>query len=157
MNTFELRKLIDKDHHSVREVYQDAIQSQGHILYTPEQIDAWSAMAWLPGVLDRSLNEGQGWVSCHKQNIEAFAVRYPSDRLALLYCRGRSARSGHATALLDVVEQQARKEGQIKLVAEASLLSFSLLLRCGWVIKFPENIKIGGVLFQRYLMEKQLL
>tara|TARA_B100000700_G_C14788450_1_gene734647 strand:+ start:93 stop:566 length:474 start_codon:yes stop_codon:yes gene_type:complete len=157
MKSFELRKLIDKDHHSVRQVYQDAIQSQGHILYTREQINAWSSLALLPGVLDRPLHEGQGWVSCHNQNIEAFAVRYPADRLALLYCRGRSARSGHATALINVVEQEARKEDQITLVAEASLFSFSLFLRCGWVLKSPEKIKIGGVLFQRYLMEKELL
>ena len=157
MKSFELRELVSTDHHLVREIYQDSIESQGSKYYSLEQICAWSSLAWLPGVLDRPLCEGRGWVSCHNQEIEAFAVRYPLDRLALLYCRGRSARCGHATALLHIVEQQARKEHQMKLVTEASLFSCSLLIRCGWVIKSPEKLKIGGVHFDRYLMEKQLL
>ncbi len=125
-------------------------------MYTEEQIQAWSALAYLPGVLDKPLKHGVGWVSCVDKKIEAFALKYPTNRLALLYCRGRSSRKGHATALLHQIEEDTCQERPINLKTEASLCSYPLLLRHGWRIIAPEEIQIGGVHFSRYLMEKTL-
>tara|TARA_Y100001968_G_scaffold329061_1_gene377566 strand:+ start:3659 stop:4132 length:474 start_codon:yes stop_codon:yes gene_type:complete len=154
--SYDLRKLRYSDHFVVREIYADAINTQGHLFYSNQQIEAWSALAWMPGILDRPLTEGRGWVSCKDSNVEAFALTYPSNRLALLYCRGRSSRCGHASALLNVVENEARIAGQIKLFTEASLLSYPLLLKQGWLQTGFENIEIGGIAFDRYLMTKTL-
>ncbi len=95
-------------------------------------------------------------MSCVNQTIEAFALKYPHNRLALLYCRGRSSRQGHATALLHQIEEDTLKYRPINLKTEASLCSYQLLLRHGWKIISPEEIQIGGVHFSRYLMEKNL-
>ena len=141
---------------ALREVYEDAIRTCDKSLYSQEQIDAWSALAYLPGVLDKPLKHGCGWVSCVHRTIEAFALKYPQNRLALLYCRGRSSRQGHATALLHQIEEDTLGQRPIKLKTEASLCSYQLLLRNGWRIVAPEEIQIGGVSFSRYLMEKTL-
>ena len=141
---------------ALREVYDDAIRTCDKSLYTQEQIEAWSALAYLPGILDKPLQEGVGWVSCVSNSIEAFALRYPNNRLALLYCRGRSSRQGHATALLHQIEKDTLKDRPINLKTEASLCSYKLLLRNGWTIIAPEEIQIGGVHFSRYLMKKAL-
>ena len=125
-------------------------------MYSQAQIDAWSSLSFLPGVLDKPLQLGKCWVSCIDKEIEAFGVRYPSHRLALLYSRGRSFRQGHATALLQCIELEALHEGQTSLITEASLCSYKLLLRHGWRIIAPEEFQIGGVHFSRYLMEKTL-
>ncbi len=140
----------------LREVYEDAIRTCDKSLYSKEQIDAWSALAYLPGVLDKPLRHGFGWVSCVNETIEAFALKYPKNRLALLYCRGRSSRQGHATALLNKIEEDTHGERPINLKTEASLYSYQLFLRHGWIITSPEEIQIGGVNFSRYLMEKNL-
>ena len=95
-------------------------------------------------------------MSCVNKTIEAFALKYPQNRLALLYCRGRSSRQGHATSLLYQIEEDTRKERPINLKTEASLCSYKLLLRHGWRIITPEELQIGGVYFSRYLMEKTL-
>tara|TARA_Y100001968_G_C19062234_1_gene574315 strand:- start:86 stop:562 length:477 start_codon:yes stop_codon:yes gene_type:complete len=153
---YEIRQLLDDDEHIVRDVYEDAIRSQGNYLYSNRQIEAWSSLARLPGLLDKPLKEGKGWVSCSKGLIEAFAVRYPENRLALLYCRGRSARRGHATALLKKVELDAQRDNQSLLFTEASLFSYPLLIRCGWNTKSLEKITIAAVSFERYLMEKKI-
>jgi hypothetical protein len=58
--------------------------------------------------------------------------------------------------LLDHLEQEAFEEGHTKLVTEASLLSYPLLLRRGWDFIATEKIEIGGVNFERYRMEKLL-
>jgi len=151
-----LRPCESSDEMALREVYENAIRSCDQSLYSQEQIDAWSALAYLPGVLDKPLKYGCGWVSCVNKTIEAFALKYPHDRLALLYCRGRSSRQGHATALLHQIEEDTRNERPINLKTEASLCSYQLLLRYGWKIIAPEEIQIGGVHFSRYLMEKKL-
>tara|TARA_Y100001968_G_C19278655_1_gene678064 strand:- start:375 stop:851 length:477 start_codon:yes stop_codon:yes gene_type:complete len=154
--SFQLRPMSGEDHSTVREVYIDAIESEGPKFYSNNQIQAWKSLAWLPGILDKPLREGKGWVTFQNNEIEAFAVRYPKNRLALIYCRGRSFRSGHGTALLKQLEADAMEDDQSKLVTEASVFGRRLFLRCGWVIKSPEKIKIGGVNFYRYLMEKEL-
>ena len=151
-----LRPCENSDESALREVYEDAIRTCGKSSYNLEQIDAWSGLAYLPGVLDQPLKHGLGWVSCVDQKIEAFALRYPENRLALLYCRGRSSRQGHATALLNRIEEDTLKDRPINLKTEASLCSYKLLLHHGWRIIAPQEIQIGGVYFSRYLMEKTL-
>ncbi len=151
-----LRPCESSDEMDLREVYEDAIRTCDKSLYSQEQIEAWSALAYLPGILDKPLKQGMGWVSCVNKTIEAFALKYPHNRLALLYCRGRSSRQGHATDLLHQIEKDTVKDRPVNLKTEASLCSYQLLLRHGWTIISPEEIQIGGVSFFRYLMEKTL-
>ena len=91
-----------------------------------------------------------------EEEIEAFGLRYPLNRLALIYCRGRSFGKGHATSILQRIELEAFNEGHSSLITEASLCSYPLLIRLGWKIIQPEKILIGGVSFDRYLMKRQL-
>ena len=154
VSSYQLQPLTGSDHVVVREIYADVITYESKSFYTKEQLQSWAALAWLPGVLDKSLAEGIGWIGLQKQQVEAFAVRYPLNRLALLYCRGRATRRGHATALLNHVELEASEEGQTRLVTEASLFSYPFLLRRGWNLISTETIYIGGVRFERFQMEK---
>ena len=137
----------------LREIYADVVESQAPGLYSDAQVRAWAALAWLPGVLDRTLAEGSGWIS---GDDAAFAIRHPQERLSLLYCRGSAARQGHGSALLARIELEAQADGVQRLRTEASQLSRPLLERRGWRVVAPETISIGGVLFERYRMDKPL-
>ncbi len=154
--TFELRSIRNTDYLCVRDVYADSIHSQGGTLYSNDQLQAWSSLASLPGIFDRALEEGKGWLIVQKNVAEAFAIRFPLDRLALLYCRGRSTRQGFATMLLERVELDALEEKVEILFTEASLFSYPLLLKCGWINQSLEKIKIAGIPFDRYRMYKKL-
>ena len=154
--SFHLIPIQNSNHRLVREIYADAICSQGLELYNQDQIDAWSALAFLPGVLDEPLNKGTGWFVNIGNDSEAFAIRYPTNRLALLYCRGRSARKGYATNLLIQIEHDAREQGIKILYTEASLFSYLLLLKHEWTCKSVDEIKIAGVSFLIYRMFKRL-
>ena len=57
--------------------------------------------------------------------------------------------------LLNKIDEEAQEDETIRLSTEASLLSYQLFLSHGWEIISPETIKIGGVPFSRYLMEKK--
>ena len=147
-----LRLIVPADEVLLREIYADAIESQAPQLYSQQQVSSWAALAWLPGVLDRILREGSGWIS----GEDAFAIRHPPDRLALLYCRGCAARQGHGRALLGRIEADAVAEGVTCLRTEASQFSRPLFERCGWRVVAPEIITIAGVPFERYRMHKAL-
>ena len=148
-----LRLILPADEILLREIYADAIESQAPQLYSDQQVKSWAALAWLPGVLDQTLKQGSGWISGEDA---AFAMRYPQDRLALLYCRGRAARQGHGKALLDRIEADASADGVRSLRTEASQFSRPLFERYGWSLVAPETITIAGVPFERYRMHKAL-
>ena len=148
-----LRPIGSGDAPLLREIYADAVESQAPTLYSEEQVRAWAALAWLPGVLDRTFVEGSGWIS---GDGAAFAIRHPQDRLSLLYCRGSASRQGHGTALLEQIEGEAQLEGVDRLRTEASQLSRPLLDSRGWRVVASETISIGGVPFERYRMDKPL-
>lgn len=148
-----LRLILPADEILLREIYADAIESQAPQLYSDQQVKSWAALAWLPGVLDQTLKQGSGWISGEDA---AFAMRYPMDRLALLYCRGRAARQGHGKALLERLEADAIVDGVRSLRTEASQFSRPLFERYGWSLVAPEMITIAGVPFERYRMHKAL-
>lgn len=148
-----LRPIVPGDHDLLREIYADAIENLAPGLYNQEQVRAWEALAWLPGILDPSFREGTGWIS---GGDSAFAIRHPSDRLSLLYCRGRAARQGHGSTLLNRIQADAQVDRVERLRTEASQMSRPLFERHGWRLIAPETITIAGVPFERYRMEKSL-
>ena len=148
-----MRPIQPTDSPLLREIFVDAIQSQAVQTYSPEQIRAWSTLAWLPGLMDRTLEEGQGWISGID---DGFAIRYPANRLSMLYCRGRSSRQGHGSALLKAIEGDAKQMGVKRLQTEASLLSRPMLERRGWMLIAAEPFPIAGVPFLRHQIEKIL-
>lgn len=155
-----IRPLEATDLAAVIEVYHDAVCSQAPALYSASQVRAWAGHAAATLDLEASLLRGKGLVSCgHAEStssIEAFALLDPMDRLALLYCRGRSSRQGRATALLHGLEAQAARSGVSLLRTEASQLSRPLLLRHGWRIEAPEDVLFAGEWFHRWRMVKSL-
>ncbi|KEF42005.1 MAG: GNAT family acetyltransferase [Cyanobium sp. CACIAM 14] len=154
-----LRPLRPDDWQQVIAVYQDAVISQAGNLYTPEQIEAWSQHATHNDALRSSLRCGHGLASCATDDgriIEAFALLDPPDRLALLYCRGRSSRQGRGSCLLEALERHARAEGVRRLRTEASQLSRPLLERRGWRVDAEETVHFSDVAFARWRMGKDL-
>ncbi len=155
-----IRPLRPDDCQQLIAVYHEAVISQAGNLYSPSQIEAWAQQAHRNDGVRSSLLRGHGLVSCahHDETIiEAFALLDPSDRLALLYCRGRASRQGRAGALLEALELHARSQGVKRLRTEASQLSRPLLERRGWVVDAEETVVLGGVSFLRWRMGKDLL
>jgi hypothetical protein len=152
-----IRALTPADHCELLAIYSDAVSSQAPGPYGDRQVAAWLSQVGAPGPLEAALNQGSGLASCTESGeIEAFAVMEPADRLSLLYCRGRSARQGHASRLLDRLEALASSQGLGQLRTEASQLSLPLLLRRGWRVAWVEGLLIDGILFRRYRMTKSL-
>ncbi len=149
-----LRQITIKDQLELKKVYFDSIQSLDEKIYSQDQKRAWSSQAWNNPNFDKSITKGKGWVLSKKGIIIAFAVRYPTDRIALFYCKGKFQRKGCGTKLLHKLEDEAKTEGLDSLSTEASLISYELFLKNQWRIIRKEKVIINNILFERYKMTK---
>ena len=129
-----LRQITIKDQLELKKVYFDSIQSLDEETYSKEQKRAWSSQAWDNPNFEESLTQGKGWLLSDKGIIIAFATRYPKNRIALFYCKGKFQRKGLGSKLLHKLEDEAKKEGLDSLSTEASLISYKLFLKKEWKI-----------------------
>jgi len=149
-----LRQITIKDQIELKKVYFDSIQSLDEKIYSQEQKTAWSSQAWNNSNFDKSITKGKGWLISTKGIIIAFATRYPNNRIALFYCKGKFQRKGCGSKLLHKLEEEAREEGLDFLSTEASLISYKLFLKNKWEIIRKEKVTINNILFERYKMIK---
>ena len=151
-----LRQINIKDQLELKKVYFDSIQSLDEKIYSKEQKKAWSSQAWNNPNFNKSITKGKGWLLIQKGIIIAFATRYPSDRIALFYCKGKFQRKGCGSILLHKLEDEAKKEGLDFLSTEASLISYKLFLKKKWEIIRKEKVIINNIFFERYKMTKTI-
>ena len=149
-----LRQITIKDQIELKKVYFDSIQSLDEKIYNKEQKRAWSSQAWDNPNFDKSVIKGKGWLLSEKGIIIAFATRYPKNRIALFYCKGKFQRKGCGTKLLQKLEDEAKIEGLKSLSTEASLISYGLFLKNEWRILRKEKVNINNIFFERYKMVK---
>jgi len=140
-----LRQITIKDQLELKKVYFDSIQSLDEKIYSQEQKRAWSSQAWNNPNFDKSITEGKGWLLSKEGIIIAFATRYPTERIALFYCKGKFQRKGYGCRLLHKLEHEAKKEGLDSLYTEASLISFELFLNNEWKIVRKEKVIINNI------------
>ena len=149
-----LRQITIKDQLELKKVYFDSIQSLDEKIYSKEQKRAWSSQAWYNSNFDKSITKGKGWLLSNQGIIIAFATRYPNNRIALFYCRGKFQRKGCGSILLHRLEDEAKKEGLNSLSTEASLISYELFLKNQWKTIRKEKVIINNIFFERYKMTK---
>ena len=149
-----LRQITIKDQLELKKVYFDSIQSLDENIYSQEQKRAWSGQAWNNPNFDKSITKGKGWLLSTQGIIIAFATRYPKDRIALFYCKGKFQRKGFGSKLLRKLENEAKNEGLDSLSTEASLISYKLFLKNKWKIIRKEKVIINNIFFERYKMTK---
>ena len=149
-----LRQITIKDQLELKKVYFDSIQSLDEKIYSQEQKRAWSSQAWNNSNFDKAITKGRGWLLNEKGIIIAFAIRYPTDRIALFYCKGKHQRKGYGSKLLHKLQEDAKKDGLDSLSTEASLISYELFLKNKWKILRKEKVIINNIFFERYKMTK---
>ena len=151
-----LRQITIKDQMELKKVYFESIQSLDENIYSQEQKRAWSSQAWNNPNFDNSITKGKGWLISKQGTIIAFATRYPTDRIALLYCKSKFQRKGFGSKLLHKLEDEAKKQGLDSLTTDASLISYKLFLKNKWEIIRKEKVNINKIFFERYKMIKTL-
>ena len=151
-----LRKITIKDKNNLKRIYFDSIKSIDEKIYSKEQKFAWSSQAWINQEFHKSITRGQGFIVEDFTKEIGFAIRYPKNKISLLYVRGNFKRRGIGNILINAIEKEAIKEGVLSIQTEASLLSYQLFLKNNWEIIKKEKIIIQNIIFYRYKMFKNL-
>ena len=151
-----LRQITIKDQINLKRIYFDSIQSIDEKIYSKEQKVAWSSRAWINLEFHRSITRGKGFIMEDINENIGFAIRYPENKLSLLYVSGNFKRKGVGNILIKTIEKDAIEEGISSLDTEASLLSYQLFLKNNWKILRKEKIIIQNIIFYRYKMFKNL-
>jgi len=151
-----LRQITIKDQINLKRIYFDSIQSIDEKIYNKEQKLAWSSQAWINIEFHKSITKGKGFIMEDLNKEIGFAIRYPKNKLSLLYVRGNFRRKGIGNILIKAIEKAAFKEGISSIQTDASLLSYELFLKNNWKKIRKEKIIIQGIQFSRYKMFKDL-
>jgi len=151
-----LRQITIKDQITIKRIYFDSINSIDEKIYSREQKLAWSSQAWINQEFHKSITRGKGFMMEDHNKKIGFAIRYPGNKLSLLYVRGNFRRKGIGNILVNAIEKEASKEGISSIKTEASLLSYKLFLKNDWKIIRKEKIIILDSIFYRYKMFKNL-
>ena len=152
----KLKQITRNDQLKLKEVYFDSICSIDENIYSKEHKLAWACQAWENSEFEKSILQGIGLKLICDNKIIGFATRYPENRLSLFYIRDNFKRKGLGTLIINSIERDALKSGINKLYAEASLISYQLLLNRKWEIDRKEKVNIKGLMFERYRMFKIL-
>jgi putative acetyltransferase len=160
---FVIRRAASTDAQSngerFRAIFRDAVLAAAPGLYTPDQVVAWARGAdhadrWTPWLVD-----GATWIAATTDAPDrpvAFAIRHPADHLNLLFVDPTFHRRGLGRALLEAAANEARDEGVVSLVVEASLISHPLFARAGYDVAAWEDVEVRGQVFRRAVMRKVL-
>ena len=151
-----LRHITIKDQTNIKRIYFDSIKSIDEKIYNKRQKLAWSSQAWLNLEFHKSITTGKGFIMEDGNKDMGFAIRYPDNKLSLLYIRGNFKRKGIGNILVKAIENEAVREGIPLLHTEASLLSYRLFQKNYWEIIRKERIIIQNIIFYRYKMCKNL-
>ena len=151
-----LRQITIKDQINLKRIYFDSIQSIDEKIYNKEQKLAWSSQAWVNLEFHESITKGKGFIVEDLNKKIGFAIRYPKNKLSLLYVRGNFRGEGIGNMLINAIEKEALNEGIPSIHTEASLLSYKLFLKNNWKEIRKEKIIIQNITFNRYNMFKYL-
>jgi len=151
-----LRQITIKDQITLKKIYFDSIKSIDEKIYSKEQKLVWSSQAWMNSEFHESITRGKGFMMEDLNNKIGFAIRFPENKLSLLYVRKNFSRKGIGNILIKSIENEAFKEGISSINTEASLLSYQLFLKNNWEIIKKEKIIIQNIIFYRYKMFKNL-
>ena len=155
-NNIQIRETSCSDIDELRRIYTCSINEQAKYLYSKEQIYAWKSIAYLPNIFEDIITNGKGYILLNNNLIASFIIRYPKNRIALLYTYPKFSRMGYASRLINIVEKESKSKGIKTLNTEASLLSYKLFIKLLWKVENIQNIKIADIDFQRYKMIKHL-
>ena len=152
----KLREYTPADAEALAEVYRNAARNLGRQGYTEEQTRVW---AMHPKDIDEfrvTLSEGLTLCAVVDDTLVAFGQLNPTDHVAYLYCGSAHARRGYASAILGVLEEQARAEGVSTLRVDSSCVARPFFEHCGFHVIDEERPVRHGVEFLRFKMEKEL-
>ncbi|TVP53894.1 MAG: GNAT family N-acetyltransferase [Halomonadaceae bacterium] len=137
-------------------LYRKAVSTLDDNLYNFQQRHAWEAWGHDSQRAGKLLAQGVTLLALSDGQLTGFVQRWPEDCINMLYVDPAYSRQGIATALVSLMEDQARLAGVELLHTRASKASQPLFQRRGFSAKQQEWVRTQGVSLPRMHMVKVL-
>jgi putative acetyltransferase len=147
-----IRRVLDSDFAQLVEIYTEAVRQTANTIYTPEQIDAWSAFPAKTEKFRQFVFGPETYATVVENSPVAFCGLGNDGHIASLYVHPDYNRMGYASKLLQYVMEGGERRGMRRFYTEASFLSKTVFERHGFVVDCVEEVDYDGVLFRRFKM-----
>jgi GNAT superfamily N-acetyltransferase len=137
---FRIRPAIPADAQAITLAHLDSIRSLGPVFYPEGVVQAWSA-GLDPALYVNAMNGGEAFfIATGRLDHETVVLGFSTHRVddaqdgASVYVRGRAARRGIGTLLLQQAEEHARARGASSIQIQASLAGLEFYKANGFEI-----------------------
>ena len=149
-----VRAYRPEDRDAVINVFVRAIRESAIRDYSPAQTDAWAGVDRIDA--RSALDDRLIWVAVVDELIIGFTDLEPSGHLDRMYVHPEHEGRGVASALLNHLEDAARRQGLTKLFTEASITAKPFFERRGFEVLTAQVVEFRGEKFTNFKMEKHL-
>jgi putative acetyltransferase len=140
----------------ITDLFHDTIHQVCSEDYTAEELDVWAPT---PMDYDRwasRLERTKPLVAIKNDKVVGFGELESNGHIDCFYIHKDHQRSGIGRALMDRIEENAKRNVCAKLFAEVSITAKPFFLKMGFRTCRPNLVVIGHLLLKNYLMEKVL-
>lgn len=124
--------------------------------YTTEELDVWAPTPMDYDSWARRLERTKPFVALENDKVIGFGELESNGHIDCFYIHTDHQRSGIGRALMDRIEETAKKNVCAKLFAEVSITAKPFFLAMGFKTVSPNLVIKGGLMLKNYLMEKVL-
>ena len=147
-----IRPYEHTDLDAVIEIFQSAVRVTAAKDYNEAQIQAWSHV-------DRSRWEMRRmsrptWIAIVENNPAGFIDLEPNGHLDMLFVHPEYNGKGVASALLQTVEEAARKQNLTRIFTEASITAKPFFEKREFTVITSQLVEIRGQVLRNFPMEK---
>jgi GNAT superfamily N-acetyltransferase len=147
---FRIRLATPADAEGITLAHLDSIRSLGPVFYPDEVVQAWSARL-SPALYVSAMNDGEAFfIATGRRDQETVVLGFSTHRVddpqdgVSVYVRGRAARRGIGTLLLQQAEEHARAHGATSIHIQASLAGVEFYKANGFDILARGDAELGS-------------
>ncbi|MFS0788270.1 GNAT family N-acetyltransferase [Shouchella sp. 1P09AA] len=156
----EIRRFQGADIHQVVSLFYETVHSVNAQDYSLEQLNAWAPKDEIDDTLTNwkdSLNPNIAYVAEINDKIVGFSDMSHNGHLDRLYTHKDFQGQGIATALVNMLESEARKRGISEINTEASITAKPFFERRGYKIIESQIVGRRSITLINYKMIKKLV
>lgn len=156
----KLRRFQDEDITQIVNLFYDTVHSVNKKDYTIEQLNVWEPPEEQVTKLERwreSMHRNITLVALVGESIVGFSDMTSNGHLDRLYVHKDYLRQGIATALVQNLENEARKLKLTEIDTEASITAKPFFERNGYSVIHKQSVERNSILLTNYFMIKSLL
>jgi len=150
-----MRKWRPQDLDATLDTFHRAVHELAAADYSPKELEAWAPQEADYGAWERRMEDSRGWIFEINGKLGGFITTDAPGHVDLLYVHPDYKRMGVATALLDLLVADARARGISTLHTESSRTARPYFEQAGFSVLRTEQVERGGVVLERFMMERR--